>query len=105
MEKSQQGCYETMQIGFCDSHYNNIMDIQNRLSYLKVLYPAMTVLFSCLMEEYHGVGTGPTYPFRKIKSHFEVVPGYMCHGDYFIEKESFATEMGKDIKETVKKYH
>ena len=27
----------------------------------------------------------------------------MCHGDYFIEEESFATGIGKVIKETVKK--
>ena len=29
----------------------------------------------------------------------------MCHGDYFIEEESFATEIGKVMKETVKKNH
>ena len=23
MEKSSQGCYKAMQIGFCDSHYND----------------------------------------------------------------------------------
>ena len=34
---------------FCDSHYKNIMDIQNRLPYSKVVYPAITVCFSCLM--------------------------------------------------------
>ena len=50
MEKSSQGCYKAMQIGFCDSHYHNIMDIQNRLPYSKVVYRAITVLFSCLME-------------------------------------------------------
>ena len=30
MEKSSQGCYKAMQIGFCDSYHNNIIDIQNR---------------------------------------------------------------------------
>ena len=50
MEKSSQG-YKAMQICFCDSHYNNIMDIQNRLPpYSKVVHPTITVLFSCLME-------------------------------------------------------
>ena len=34
MEKSSQGCYKAMQIVFCDSHHNNIMDIQNRLPYI-----------------------------------------------------------------------
>ena len=34
MEKSSQGCYKAMQIGFCDSYHNNIMDIQNRLPYI-----------------------------------------------------------------------
>ena len=29
----------------------------------------------------------------------------MCHGDYFIEEDSFATEIGNVIKETVKKSH
>ena len=48
MEKSSQGCYKAIQIGFCDSHYNNIMDIQNSLPYSKVVYPALTVVF--LME-------------------------------------------------------
>ena len=27
MEKSSQGCYEAIQIGFCDSYHNNIIDI------------------------------------------------------------------------------
>ena len=64
MEKSSQVCYKAMQIGFGDSHYNNIMDIQNRLPYSKVVYPPMIFLFSCLMEVNHGVGTGPNHPFR-----------------------------------------
>ena len=46
------------------SYHNNISDIQNRLSYSKVVYPAIIVLFSCLMEVNHGVRTGPDYPFR-----------------------------------------
>ena len=50
MEKSSQGCYKAMQIGFCDSHCNNIMDIQSRLPYSKVVYHAITVFFSSLME-------------------------------------------------------
>ena len=29
----------------------------------------------------------------------------MCHGDYIIEEESFAMEIGKVMKESVKKYH
>ena len=45
MEKSSHGCYKVMQIGFCDSHYNKITDIQNRLPYSKVVYPAMIVFF------------------------------------------------------------
>ena len=49
---------------FCDSHYNNMMDIQNRLPYWKVMYPAIIVLFPCLMELNHGVVTGPNYPVR-----------------------------------------
>ena len=60
------------------SYHNNIIDIQNRLPYSKVVYPAIIVLFSCLMEANHGVRTGPDYPFREIKSHFEVVPRYTC---------------------------
>ena len=60
------------------SYHNNIIDIQNRLPYSKVVYPAIIVLFSCLLEVNHGVRTGPDYPFRKIKSHFEVVPRYTC---------------------------
>ena len=55
MEKSSQGCYKAMQIGFCDCHQNSIMDIQNRLPYSKVVYPAIIVLFSCLMEVNDGV--------------------------------------------------
>ena len=47
----------------CSCH-NNIIDIQNRLPYSKVVYPAIIVLFSCLMEVNHGVRTGPDYPFR-----------------------------------------
>ena len=46
------------------SYHNNIIDIQNRLPYSKVAYPAIIVLFSCLMEVNHGVRTGPDYPFR-----------------------------------------
>ena len=46
------------------SYHNNIIDIQNRLPYSKVVYPAIIVLFSCLMEINHGVRTGPDYPFR-----------------------------------------
>ena len=46
------------------SYHNNIIDIQNRLPYSKVVYPAIIVLFSCLMEVNHGVRTGPNYPFR-----------------------------------------
>ena len=64
VEKSSQGCYKAMHIGFCDSHYSNIMDIQNRLPYSKVVYAAIIVLFSCLMEVNHGVGFGPNFPFR-----------------------------------------
>ena len=30
-EKSSQGCYKAIQIGFCDSYHNNIIDIQNSL--------------------------------------------------------------------------
>ena len=44
------------------SYHNNIIDIQNRLPYSKVVYPAIIVL--CLMEVNHGVRTGPDYPFR-----------------------------------------
>ena len=64
MGKSSQGCYKAMQIGLCDSHYNNIMDIQNRLPYSKLVCAAIIALLSCLMEANHGVGTGPNYPFR-----------------------------------------
>ena len=64
MEKSSQGCYKARQLSFCDSHYNNIMDIQNRLPYSKLVYPAIIVICSCLMEVNHGAGTGPNYPFR-----------------------------------------
>ena len=46
------------------NYHNNIIDIQNRLPYSKVVYPAIIVLFSCLMEVNHGVRTGPDYPFR-----------------------------------------
>ena len=46
------------------SYHNNIIDIQNRLPYSKVVYPAIIVLFYCLMEVNHGVRTGPDYPFR-----------------------------------------
>ena len=74
MEKSSQGCYKAIQIGFCDSYHNNIIDIPNRLPYSKVVYPAIIVLFSCVMEVNHGVGSRPNYPFRSIKLHFEVVP-------------------------------
>ena len=45
MEKSSQGCYKAIQIGFCDSYHNKIIDIQNRLPYSKVVYPAIIVLF------------------------------------------------------------
>ena len=45
MEKSSQGCYNAIQIGFCDSYHNNITDIQNRLPYSKVVYPAIIVFF------------------------------------------------------------
>ena len=44
------------------SYHNKIIDIQNRLPYSKVVYPAIIVLFSCLMEVNHGVRTGPDYP-------------------------------------------
>ena len=27
-EKPPQGCYKTMQLSFCDIHYNNIMDFK-----------------------------------------------------------------------------
>ena len=64
MEKSSQGCYKAIQIGFCDSYHNNIIDIQNRLPYSKGVYPAIIVLFSCLMEVNHCVGSRPNYPFR-----------------------------------------
>ena len=46
------------------SYHNNIIDIKDRLPYSKVVYPAIIVLFSCLMEVNHGVRTGPNYPFR-----------------------------------------
>ena len=46
------------------SYHNNIIDIKNRLPYSKVVYPAIIVLFSCLMEVNQGVWTGPDYPFR-----------------------------------------
>ena len=46
------------------SYHNNIIDIQNRLPYSKVVFPAIVVLFSCLMEVNHGVRTDPNYPFR-----------------------------------------
>ena len=45
MEKSSQGCYKAIQIGFCDSYHNKIINIQNRLPYSKVVYPAIIVLF------------------------------------------------------------
>ena len=77
MEKSSQGCYKAIQIGFCDSYHNKIIDVQNRLPYSKVVYPAIIVLSSCLMEVNHGGGSRPNYPFRKIKLHFEVVPWYI----------------------------
>ena len=41
MEKSSQGCYKEIQIDFCDSYHNNIIEIQNRLSYSNVVYPAI----------------------------------------------------------------
>ena len=63
MEKSSQGCYKAVQICFCDSYHNKIIDIQNRLPYSKVVYPATIVLFSCLMEVNHGPGSRPNYPF------------------------------------------
>ena len=46
------------------SYHNSIIDIQNRLPYSKVVYPAIIVLFSCPMEVNHGVGSRPNYPFR-----------------------------------------
>ena len=64
MENSSQGCYKAIQICFCDSYHNKIIDIQNRLPYSKVLYPAIIVLFSCLMEGNHGAGSHPNYSFR-----------------------------------------
>ena len=64
MEKSSQGCNKAMQIGFRDSYHNNIIDIQNRVPYSKVVYSAIIVIFSCLMEVNHGVGSRPNYPFR-----------------------------------------
>ena len=64
MEKSSQGCYKAIQIGFCDSYHNYIIDIQNRLPYSKVVNPAIIVLFSYLMEINHGVGSRPNCPFR-----------------------------------------
>ena len=54
METSSQGCYKAIQIGLYDSYHNKIIDIQNRLPYSKVVYPAIIVLFSCLMEVNHG---------------------------------------------------
>ena len=63
MDKSSQGCYKAIQIGFCDSYHNNIIGIQNRLPYSKVVYPAI-FFFSCLMEVNHGVKSRPNYPFR-----------------------------------------
>ena len=64
MEKSSQGCCKAIQIGFCDSYHNKIIDIQNRLPYSKVVYLAIIVLFTCLMEVNHGAGSRPNYPFR-----------------------------------------
>ena len=74
MENSSQGCCKAIQIGFCDSYHNKIIYIQNRLPYSKVVYPAIIVLFTCLMEVNHGAGSRPNYPFSRIKLHFEVVP-------------------------------
>ena len=82
------------------SYHNNIIDIQNRLPYSKVVYPAIIALFSCLMEVNHGVRTGPNYPFRQIKSHFEVVLRYTCR--LFTLKRNHMPR--KVIKDTVKKY-
>ena len=33
MEKSSQGCYNKVHLGFCNSHYNKIREIQDRLLY------------------------------------------------------------------------
>ena len=63
-EKSSQGCCKAIQIGFCDSYHNKIIDIQNRLPYSKVVYLAIIVIFTCLMEVNHGAGSRPNYPFR-----------------------------------------
>ena len=64
MEKSSQGRNKAIQIGFCDRYHNNIIDIQNRLPYSKVVYPAIIVLFSCLMEVNQEVGSRPNDLFR-----------------------------------------
>ena len=31
MERPSQGCYNKVHLGFCDSHYNYIIDIHNGL--------------------------------------------------------------------------
>ena len=31
MKNSSQGCYDKVHLGFCDRHYNKIIDIQNGL--------------------------------------------------------------------------
>ena len=46
MEKSSQGCYKAIQIGFCDSYHNKIIDVQNRLPYSKVWKKYYVIMYT-----------------------------------------------------------
>ena len=63
MDKSSQGSYKAIRIGFCDNYHNNIIDIQNRLPYSKVVYPAIIIIIMSNGVN-HGVGSRPNYPFK-----------------------------------------
>ena len=92
MEKSSQGSYKAMQTGFCDSHYNNIMGIQNFVFKCGVSCNNCS-LFICLKEVNNIVRNDPIYHF------------ICAMGIIYIEEESYATEVGKVIKAIVTKYH
>ena len=44
--RASQGCYKAIQIGFCHSYHNKIINIQNRLPYSKVVNPVIIFFMS-----------------------------------------------------------
>ena len=79
LEKSSQGCYKATQISFCDSHYNNVIDIQNRLPYIG------GVSFFMSNGSKSWCRNRPKLSFQINQIAFcssPLIHVVMCHGDY-----------------------